>query len=64
VAQPIMPLKSPQTRWRWGWHVMVLAFVASLLTSAYAGGKAGFVVLLVLLLANGAAAEAGRAPRG
>jgi hypothetical protein len=42
---------------------MVLAFVASGLTSAFAGGKAGMVVLLVLLLANGAATEAGRAPR-
>jgi hypothetical protein len=57
-----MPLRAPRTRWRWSLHVMVGAFVASLLTSAYYSGRAGLVVWLVLLLANGVAVEIGRRP--
>lgn len=58
-----MPLRPQPSRWRWGLHGLAVAFVASLATNAAVGGKAALVVLVVLLLANGAAIEAGRAPR-
>lgn len=63
LVDPIMPLQSPPSRWRWGVHGMVIAFVASIVARAAFGGKVGLVVLLVLLLANGAATAGGRAPR-
>lgn len=63
MAQPIAPHMPPPTRWRWGIVAMVGAGVAAAITRAYYGGKAGMLVLLVLLLANGAAIEAGRSPR-
>lgn len=60
MSLPIVPHVSPPTRWRWGWHAMVGAFAVSWAANTYYGGKAGIVVLLVLLTANGIAIELGR----
>ena len=43
--------------------LLVVAFVAFFATRAAIGNRAALVVFVVLLLANGAAIEAGRAPR-
>lgn len=57
VDQPIVPFKSEPTRWRWGIPALVGAAGAAAVTHAYYGGKAGMVVLLLLLFANRITAE-------
>lgn len=64
MAEPIVPHVSPPTRWRWGIPALLGAAVASGVTRAYYGGKAGMVVLLVLLTANVVAGELGRRRSG